>query len=643
MSVKPELRDALKSRVIVGDGAMGTYLYQLGFPIGVSSEELNVSRPEAIRDVHRRYYEAGARLIETNTFSANRPKLARFGLEDEAAAINRAGVAAARSGVGADAYVAGSVGSARAGLRAPLTDDEAERAFLEQMDVLLDAGVDALLLETFHDPEEAAIAVRAARRLTDRTVICQLSIEAGGAAPEGRSLDDAFRRLLDAGADVVGLNCRSGPYGIIRALEKLRARGEYPLSIFPNAGLPAFVDGAFSYPAGPDYFGENAVTLAKLGARIVGGCCGTTPEHIAATAKALSAFDPAEAPDEPAASGAGASRAGAATAVRERVETRPDAAPAQAEPPRGEPTIIDLVRERHTVIVELDGPRDLNIDKFMQGAAALHAAGADAITMADNSLAMTRMSNSALAFLVKERLGARPLVHIACRDRNLIGTQSHLMGLHATGVNHVLAITGDPARFGDLPGATSVYDVTSFQIIRMIKQLNEGQAFSGRPLKEKANFIVGTALNPNVKHLHKAVERLEKKIEAGADYVMTQPVYDPELVVKLHEATKHLDIPIFIGIMPFTSGRNAEYLHNEVPGITLTDEVRSRMAGLEGEEGRRASLAISKELIDVAMERFNGIYLITPFMAYEMTVELTRYVRDRAASRFPLVPTSEIK
>jgi methionine synthase I (cobalamin-dependent)/5,10-methylenetetrahydrofolate reductase len=630
---KPDLRRALKEGVIVGDGAMGTYLYQLGFPIGISSEELNLTRPEVIRDVHRRYYEAGARFIETNTFSANRQKLSRIGLEQETVALNRAGVAAAKAAVGSDAYIAGSVGSVRSGMRVPISDGDARAAYTEQMSALVDAGIDALLLETFQDPEEAVLAVRTARNLTELPVICQLAVEVGGGMPDGRRLDDTFHRLLDAGADIVGLNCHSGPYGIIRALEKLQRQDDYPLSIFPNAGLPAYVDGTFSYPAGPDYFGESALTLAKLGGRIIGGCCGTTPEHIAGIARELAAFRVGE-QDAPLGTAAPTERIDVQEAAAQPVD---DGAAAK------EPSIIDLVRKRHTIIVELDPPRDLNIAKFMRGAEALHAAGVDAITMADNSLAMTRMSNSALGFLIKERMGARPLVHIACRDRNLIGTQSHLMGLHATGIDHVLAITGDPARFGDLPGASSVYDVTSFQIIRMIKQLNEGLAFSGKPLKEKANFLVGTALNPNVKHLHKAVERLEKKIEAGADYVMTQPVYDPELIVKLHESTKHLDIPIFIGIMPFTSGRNAEYLHNEVPGITLSEDVRKRMAGLEGEEGRRMSLDISKELLDVAMERFRGIYLITPFMAYEMTVELTGYVRDRAASRFSLVPTSEMK
>lgn len=293
-------------------------------------------------------------------------------------------------------------------------------------------------------------------------------------------------------------------------------------------------------------------------------------------------------------------------------------------------SILDIVAKRHAVIVELDPPRDLDTDKFLQGTRALHRAGADAVTLADNSLAVTRMSNMALGALMKDEVGVRPLIHIACRDRNLIGTQSHMMGLHALGIDHVLAVTGDPARFGDLPGSSSVYDLTSFEIIRMIKQLNEGIAFSGKPLKQKANFVIGAAFNPNVKYLDKAIKRLERKIEAGADYIMTQPVYEPALIEQVYEATKHLDVPIFIGICPLASGRNAEYLHNEVPGIQLTDEVRNRMKGLKGAEGKAVGVEISKELLDVALGYFNGIYLMTPFLAYEMTVELTRYVWEKS-------------
>lgn len=249
--------------------------------------------------------------------------------------------------------------------------------------------------------------------------------------------------------------------------------------------------------------------------------------------------------------------------------------------------------------------------------------------MADNSLAVTRMSNIALAALIQEKVGIRPLVHIACRDRNLIGTQSHMMGLDALDIDHVLAVTGDPARFGDLPDSSSVYDLTSFEMIRMIKQLNDGTAFSGKPLKQKAKFVVGAAFNPNVKHLDKAVQRLERKITSGADYIMTQPVYDPSLIERIAEATKHLSVPVFIGIMPLASGRNAEYLHNEVPGIQLSDEVRQRMAGLEGEAGRAEGIQIAKELLDAALPHFNGIYLITPFMFYDMGVQLTQYVWDK--------------
>jgi homocysteine S-methyltransferase len=275
----------------------------------------------------------------------------------------------------------------------------------------------------------------------------------------------------------------------------------------------------------------------------------------------------------------------------------------------------------------------------MTGAAALRDAGADAITMADNSLAQTRMSNLAMGYLVKDRLGMRPLLHVACRDRNLIGTQSHLMGLHALGIDHLLAITGDPAGVGDLPGASSVYDLNSFELIRMSKQLNEGIAFSGKPLKQRASFVVGSAFDPNVKYIDKAVLRMEKKIEAGADYFMTQPVYDAAMVERLYHATRHIKTPIFVGIMPLISGRNAEFLHNEVPGIRIPDAVRSQMAGLEGEEGRKMGVKLAKELLDVILGRFSGIYLMTPMLFYEMTAELTRYAKERV---FPLVPSGKM-
>ncbi|MDP5273357.1 bifunctional homocysteine S-methyltransferase/methylenetetrahydrofolate reductase [Chengkuizengella axinellae] len=610
--MKPELREYLKTNIITGDGAMGTYLYHLGFPVGISYEEFNIIKPDVIADVHRKYYEAGARLIETNTFTATREKLSKYGLENEVRSINLAGVNIARSAVGEDAYVVGAIGSIRAGRRNNITTDQLKRDFEEQIEALLEGEVDGFILETFFDLDEAIIPIQIIRSKSDLPIICQFAVEDVGRTSDGFSISEAFQQVREHGADIVGLNCRSGPNLMIRTLENISRAEEVPLSVFPNAGIPDYVDGEYTYMASPEYFAQSALHFAKLGAKIIGGCCGTTPEHISAISEALKEFDPQDLQYS-------AKPAKSSVDTQKTIETNEIFEDKK-------PSIVEIVKQRHTVIVELDPPRDLDISKFMKGSEALKQVGADAVTMADNSLAVTRMSNLALGQLIKEKHDVRPLVHIACRDRNLIGSQTHMMGLHALGIDHVLAVTGDPARFGDLPGSSSVYDTTSFEMIRMIKQLNEGISFSGKPLKQKANFVVGAAFNPNVKYLDKAVKRLERKIEAGADYIMTQPVYDAGLIKAVFESTKHLNIPIFIGIMPLASGRNAEYLHNEVPGIQLSDEVRKRMSGLSGEEGRREGVEIAKELLNTAIEYFKGIYLITPFMSYQMTAELTEYV-----------------
>lgn len=626
--MKLDLRTALKSTVMVGDGAMGTLLYQQGFPVGISYEELNLLHPEVIANVHKQYYDAGARIIETNTFSANREKLSKFGLENEVSAINKAGVELARQAVGEDAYVIGSIGSIQTAKRINIRSSRIEEALREQITALIDAGPDGLLLETFYYMSEMELALRLIRELSDIPVICQFATEGTMATLDGVPLQEAFDRLAVLGADVIGFNCQIGPNGIMRTIEKLAAPADVPFSVFPNAGMPDYVDGRVTFGATPEYFAECATQFAALGAHIIGGCCGTTPKHIAAIAQALSGV------------AAGASDAarterrteGAAAVVTAPADDQLGVTEAGGAEPPAKPTLLDIVKQRHAVIVELDPPRDLDISKFMRGARALKEAGADAVTMADNSLAVTRMSNMALGQMVQADCGVRPLIHIAGRDRNLIGTQSHLMGLHALGIDHVLAVTGDPSRFGDLPGSSSVYDLSSFDMIRLIKQLNEGIAFSGKQLKRKANFLIGAALNPNVKFLDKAIQRMERKIMLGADYIMTQPIYDPKLIEQLYESTKHLNIPIFIGNMPLASGRNAEYLHNEVPGIQLSDEIRKRMAGLEGEEGRRVGVEIAKELLDVSMKYFKGVYLMTPFLFYEMSSELTKYVWEKAGA-----------
>lgn len=605
------LKEHLRENLLVGDGAMATYLYQQGVPVGLCYEELCLTRPDLIREVHRAYYEAGARLLETNTYGANRERLTRYGLEGKVTRINRNAVVLAREAAGPEAFVVGAIGSILAG-RVPRYDrDEYRDMYEEQATALLHAGADGILLETFLDLEELLLAVEVIRPLTKVPLIAQLALIEVGRTRDGYSLTEAFRQLKEAGVDGVGLNCRLGPVECLRSLEQTAVPEDVYLSVFPNAGRLGIADGKYRYASSPEYFRESALRLREQGARLIGGCCGTTPQHIRAMAEALKGLSPLP-------------RINPANIPPEK-----DSVSITVHSPRKVPPITEKVRAERTVIVEYDPPRDLDITRFLNGAIRLKEAGVDAITLADNSMATARMSNMALGALLKAR-GIEPLVHITCRDRNLIGQQSHLMGLYALGIDQVLVVTGDPTRIGDLPGASSVYDVSSFDLIRMVKQLNEGISFSGKPLKQRARFVVGAAFNPHVRNLEAAVRRMEKKVEAGADFVMTQPVYDAETIERVYEATRHVGIPVFIGIMPLTGYRNALFLHNEVPGIKIAPEVMERMRRCPGkEEARREGVAIARDLVDAALEYFKGIYLITPFFHWQMTAELTRHIRKR--------------
>ncbi|UFJ43031.1 bifunctional homocysteine S-methyltransferase/methylenetetrahydrofolate reductase [Brevibacillus humidisoli] len=613
MGKKPPLLDYLKDNLLIGDGAIATQLYQLGVPVGVSFEEMCLSNPKLVYEVHASYYRAGSRLLETNTFGANRESLGRYNLENRVTRINRAAVAIAKEAAEDDAYVVGSIGSIVAGRVLSQQLDGYRDLFEEQATALLHAGVDGLILETFLDLEELLLAVSVVRSLTDVPIIAQLATLEVGRTRDGYTLTEAFQQVSQAGSDIVGLNCRLGPAEVLRSFETTVVPTDIQISAFPNAGRLGLSDGEYAYKSSPEYFGESALRLREQGVRLIGGCCGTTPAHVQAIAQAMQGLQPLP-------------RINPQFSPQDR-----ESLSIRSVKQRQKPSIVDLVKQRHTVIVELDPPKDLDIDHYLQGCCELHKAGADAITLADNSLANVRMSNMALGAIMKSQFGVDPLVHIACRDRNLIGQQSHLMGLHALGIDQVLVVTGDPSRFGDLPGASSVFDVTSFDLIRMVKQLNEGYSFSGRPLKQQAQFIVGAAFNPHVRRIEAAVQRLERKVEAGADFIMTQPVYDSETIELIYQATKHIPIPIFLGIMPLTGWRNAEFLHNEVPGIKLSAEALNRMRLVEkGEAARREGIAMAKELLDVAMKHFNGIYLITPFNYYQMTVELTEYVLEKS-------------
>ena len=596
--------------LIVSDGAMGTMIYSKGVPIAQSYDELNRSHPEIILDIHRAYVAAGARAIETNTFTANRIKLSRYGLEQDAAELNERGARLAREAARRDVFVLGSVGPLRGRETEEITPDDMRQAFTEQIAALASGGVDVLLFETFGYLDDLMLALESKKAVTDLPAICQLNLDDEGFSRDGVHVVQAFERLRQAGAEVVGVNCMKGPAGMLRVLEQVPLQKDLYLSAMPNAGLPAYVEGRYMYLSSPDYFAESALKLRQQGVRLFGGCCGTTPEHIRAIAEALEGMEPV---------------------TRKKVVIHFKAVPSPRPHEPIESPLLKRVRSQRTVIVELDPPRTLKYEIILQGARVLHKAGADAITMADNSLGITRMNNVALGYLVKEKVGLRPVIHISCRDKNLIGLQSELMGLYALGIDHVLALTGDPAKWGDQPGATSVYDLNSIKLVELIKQLNDGISFSGRNLDERTNFTIGVAFNPHVPRLEPQINRLRKKIAAGADFIMTQPIYDPKLAEAIHDALQEFDLPVFVGVMPLVSGRNAEFLHNEVPGIEIPEAIRQRMAVHDrGERAHQEGIAISRDVLDAVLDLFNGIYLITPFARYEMTAALAGYVRERS-------------
>ncbi|MED4391924.1 bifunctional homocysteine S-methyltransferase/methylenetetrahydrofolate reductase [Priestia aryabhattai] len=601
------LLEDLKSKILIGDGATGTLLYSHG--IDSCFEELNITKPEEVSRIHRAYVEAGANVIQTNTYAANYQKLARYGLEDSVKDINVAGVKLAKQAANDQAYVVGTLGGIRSFQKNAISLEEVKRSIREQMFWLLNEGVDGLLFETYYDFEELKTVLTLARKETDKPIITHVSLHDIGVLQDGRPLADALKELEDLGADVVGLNCRLGPYHMIQSLEEVPLPDRAFLSAYPNASLPAYVEGKLEYETNEDYFVESARLFREQGVRLIGGCCGTTPAHVRAMSSALKDLPP----------------------ITSKVVKMRPAVTVQEREQQDKPHMHEIVKKRRSVIVELDPPKQLGPTKFLEGAKALDKVGVDAITLADNSLASPRISNLAMATLMQQETKARPLIHITCRDRNLIGLQSHLMGLHTLGMNQVLAITGDPSKVGDFPGATSVYDLSSFDLISLIAQFNEGLSYSGKPLGQKTNFSIAAAFNPNVRHLDRAVQRLEKKIDCGAHYFITQPLYSTKQIEEVYEATKHLTTPVYIGIMPLTSARNARFIHHEVPGIKLSEDILERMdaTGNDRIRGEVEGLAIAKSLIDTAYELFDGIYLITPFMRYEMTEILTRYIHDK--------------
>lgn len=603
--------ELVNEQVIVADGAIGTMLYSKGVGLDANFEHLNLVRPALVAELHREYLAAGARLIETNTFGANRTRLAPIGLEKKLAELNRQGVAIARqavveSGVTERVFIAGSVGplAKLKGDEKELDRDEITALFLEQVLPLAEGGADLIILETFSDLEQLICAITAARE-TALPIVASMAYLEGGRTGSGVKASLAASRIAAAGADLIGANCGAGPREVLLALRELAKGSVKPLAAFANSGFPEYVDGRFLYRTTPEYFAEKGTEMAAAGAVLIGGCCGTTPAHIRQLALRLAGLKPISRP-----------------VFIEIAE--PETAPGDREPQR---SFLAGWGKKPVVTVELDPPKGLDCSRVLAGAAALQAAGADAINLAENPLARVRMGNIALARIIQEEIGIKVIPHITCRDRNLLGLQSDLLGASLLGISSLLAVTGDPARLGDQSGASSVFDVNSFELIKLICDLNSGVNALGQSITGKTGFTVGCAFNPNTPKMEIQVARLAKKVAAGAMFAQTQPVYDAARVAAMTAMTASLGIPLLIGIMPLIGERNCEYLHNEVPGISIPDQVRKRMQGKEKEAGAAEGLKIARELLESIRGTVGGYYLIAPFGRYEVAAELVRMLK----------------
>lgn len=597
------LLNHLKNNVLVADGAMGTILYSEG--LDTCPEAYNLTHPNKVERIHRSYIEAGADVIQTNTYGANFEKLKVFGLEHKVKEIHKAAVQIAKRAANKETFILGTVGGFRGIKQEDLSLSTIQYHTDNQIDTLIEEGVDGLLFETYYDLDELTSVITATRQKYDIPIIAQLTASNTNYLVDGTEINDALKQLVECGANVVGLNCHHGPHHMQRSFSHIELPEDAYLSCYPNASLLDIENSEFKYSDNAKYFGDVAQELINEGVRLIGGCCGTTPEHISYIKESVKDLKPVKTKK--------------VIPIHRTINTNAKCTLKQ--------NLTSKVKQRPTVIVELDTPKHLDTELFFENIGKLDEANIDAVTLADNSLATVRVSNIAAASLIKQRYDIEPLVHITCRDRNLIGLQSHLLGLSLIGVSEILAITGDPSKVGHLPGATNVYDVNSKGLTELALRFNQGINVDGDALKKHTNFNIAGAFDPNVRKLDGAVKRLEKKVAAGMSYFITQPVYSKEKIKEVYEATKHLDTPLFIGIMPIASYNNALFLHNEVPGIKMSEDVLNQFKAVKDdkEKTKELSLRLSKELIDTVHEYFNGLYLITPFQRIDYSLELAAY------------------
>ena len=589
--------------MLVCDGAMGTMLYAKGIFLNRSFDELNVTQPDLVSEVHQTYVRYGADVIETNTFGANRIKLSHFGLADQMYAINFQGARLARGAAKEQAWVAGAIGPL--GIRiepwGKTGVDEAQEYFAEQARALVDGGIDLFVLETFRDVNEIGAAIRGVRSVCDLPIVAQMTTEEDGNTRDGAAPEAFVPELERWGADVVGLNCSVGPAAMLESIERLARVATVKLSAQPNAGQPREIEGRNIYLCSPEYMASYARRFIANGVRLVGGCCGTTPEHIRQIKQAVRALSPSLA-------GPGSARAGAAAPV-DGV-----AAASVAEQPalivRSEKSRMSnaLARGTFVVSVELVPPRGYRAEPLVEQARQLRIHGVDLVNVPDGPRATGRMSALAAAVMVQQQAGVETILHYACRDRNMIGMQSDLLGAHAMDVRNLLLVTGDPPRVGDYPDATAVFEVDSIGLTNLAAQLNRGLDIGGQAIGQPTAFHIGVAANPGAFDLDQEIRRFEYKVEAGAEFAVTQPVFDVAAMRQFLDRISGMRIPVLAGIMPLESLRHAEFMANEVPGVSVPEAVLDRMRRAEDAgRARDEGLAIARELVAELAGRVQGV------------------------------------
>jgi homocysteine S-methyltransferase len=627
----------LEKTPLLSDGAMGTMLFAKGASTEQCLEYLVISRPDWVTEIHQAFAVAGADIIKTHTFGANRIRLGKYDLVHKVRDLNFRAVKLVRDVrevAGRSLFIAGDIGPS--GLRlephGPLTAEDVYIAFQEQVAVLWEAGADLLLFETFSDLGELEIAVRAARDVCDLPIVASMTYSQDGHTLAGQSPDETVTRLQAVGADLVGINCSVGPASTLETLRLMYAAGpDVPFSVMPNAGFPERVEGRFLYPAGPEYFARYVRPFLQNGARLLGGCCGTTPMHIRSMRGALDAYVA-----ELQAATTSEHQPGMSVIVDEPADVSVKLGTDQDEL---EPTQLlrKLQAGQFVVSVEVDPPRGFNAQKQIEGARHALQRGADAVNVADSPMARVRMSALALCTLIQQQVGIETVLHFTTRDRSLMGLQADLIGAHALGIRNILALTGDPPSLGDNVHSSAVYDVDSIGLVRIIRQFNEGYDQAGREMGRRGNFTIAVACDPTRPDLIEEVDRFHRKVSGGAHFTMTQPIFDPKLWLQFLQVyeDRHgpFPVPVLIGILPLQSHRHASFLHNEVPGITLSDEALERMRKA-GAQGREEGVKMAQELLLELMEapHVQGVYLMPSFGRYEVACQVLDVVPQQQSS-----------